>query len=444
MKIQDEKKTKTQLISELEKFRRRSKKLEKEAEKNKGIEKSAQLIQFAINHTLDAAFWMGSDARFIYINEAASRLLGYSKKELLSMSVHDIDPLFPKDAWKDHWLELKERKSFSFVSKHRAKDGRILPVEITANYVKFDRKEYNFAFVKDRTEYNKIEQSLKDGEEKYRSLVESTNDSIYVVDRTYKYLFMNKKHIVRMGFSGNEYLGQEYNKFHTPEETELFTAKANTVFDSGKSITHEYKSKKDGRYFLLTLSPIKKDDGEVKAVTVVSKDVTDYKIIEEKLHNLSLTDELTGLYNRRGFFAIAGQFLKLARRQKEGIFMLYADIDNLKEINDTFGHKEGDLALIETANILKRNYRVSDVIARIGGDEFVIIPIGTAKDNIGIITSRFEKSIEAYNSKGDREYSLALSYGLAYYDPEKPCSLDELLMQADKTMYEHKKHKKNS
>jgi diguanylate cyclase (GGDEF)-like protein/PAS domain S-box-containing protein len=442
--MQNEKKTKTQLISELEKVRRRIKKLEKETEKSEEIEKSARLIQFAINHTSDAAFWMGSDAQFIYVNEAACRLLGYSKKELLSMSVHDIDPLFPKDAWKAHWRELKERKSFSFLSKHKAKDGRIVPVEITVNYVKFDRKEYNCAFVKDITEYKKIEQSLKDGEEKYRSLVESTNDSIYVVDSNYKYLFMNKKHIVRMGFSGNEYLGQEYSKFHTPEETEIFTAKVNTVFDSGESITHEYKSKKDGRYFLLTLSPIKKDDAKVNAVTVISKDVTDYKIIEEKLHDLSLTDELTGLYNRRGFFAVAGQFLKLARRQKEGTFMLYADIDNLKEINDTFGHKEGDLVLIETANILKRNYRESDVIARIGGDEFVIIPFGTAKDNIGIITSRFEKSIEAYNAKSNREYSLSLSYGLAYYDPEKPCSLDELLIQADNTMYEHKKHKKNS
>ena len=124
--------------------------------------------------------------------------------------------------------------------------------------------------------------------------------------------------------------------------------------------------------------------------------------------------------------------------------MLYADIDNLKEINDTFGHKEGDLALINTADILKKNYRESDIIARIGGDEFVVIPIGTAKDNIEIIISRFDKSIETYNSKSNREYNLSLSYGLAFYDPANPCSLDELLMQADKTMYEHKKHKKNS
>ena len=124
--------------------------------------------------------------------------------------------------------------------------------------------------------------------------------------------------------------------------------------------------------------------------------------------------------------------------------MLYADLDNLKEINDTFGHKEGDVALIETANILRENYRESDVIARIGGDEFAMIPIGTAKDNIGIITSRFEKSIESYNSTRKLKYNLSLSYGLAFYDPENPCSLDELLMQADKAMYEHKRNKQSA
>jgi len=439
--MHDEKKTKTQLISDLQKFRRRIVKLEREAGKNKEAEKSARLIQFAIDCTSDAAFWMGSDAKFIYVNEAACRSLGYSKKELLSMNVHDIDPLFPKEAWKDHWRELRKRKSFSFVSKHKAKNGKVIPVEITANYVRFDRKEYNCAFVKDITEDQRVEQALREGEEKYRSLVESTNDSIYVIDKKYKYLFMNKKHMDRMGFSGNNYLGQEYRKYHTLEETALFTDKVKAVLNSGESVTHEYRSKQDGKYFLLTLSPIKQDDGMVKAVTVCSKDITAYKIAEEKLHNLSFTDDLTGLHNRRGFFVVAEQFLKLARRQKEGIYMLYADLDNLKEINDTFGHKEGDLALTETANILKKNYRESDVIARIGGDEFAIIPVGTAKDNIGIITSRLEKCIETYNATTNRQYKLSVSYGLAYYDPQNPCSLDELLMQADKAMYEHKKKK---
>jgi diguanylate cyclase (GGDEF)-like protein/PAS domain S-box-containing protein len=292
------------------------------------------------------------------------------------------------------------------------------------------------------TERRNAEEALKKSEEQYRSLVESTEDSIYLLDRNYRYIFMNKKHITRMGFSGNEYLCHAYSEFHSSDETKWLIEKANNVFNTGESVRHEHKSSRDGRYFLLTLSPIKNSDGTVEAVTVISKDITDYKTMEEKLHTLSLTDQLTGVYNRRGLLTLVDQLFKLSKRQKQGIFLLYADIDNLKEINDTFGHKEGDTVLVETANIFKKIYRESDIIARIGGDEFVVIPVGTAGDNIEIIISRLQKSLEIYNSGKNRGYKLSLSTGIVFYDPEHPCSINELLVQADKLMYEQKMHKK--
>lgn len=297
---------------------------------------------------------------------------------------------------------------------------------------------------KQETDHKRVEEVLGESDEKYRSLVESTEDSIYLVDRNYKYLFMNKKHLSRMGFSGDEYLGQEFGKFRSPDETKWFVEKANEVFNTGESIQHEHKSLRDGKYFLRTLSPVKKSDGTIIAVNVVSKDINKLKSMEEKLRALSLTDELTGMYNRRGFFTLVEQLLKISKRQKKGIFMLYIDLDNLKVINDTFGHQEGDLALIDTANILKENYRESDIIARIGGDEFVVIPVGTAEDSIEIIITRLQKAVEVHNSEGNRSYRLSLSAGIAYYDPESPCSIDELLVQGDKSMYEQKRHKYKS
>lgn len=288
------------------------------------------------------------------------------------------------------------------------------------------------------------EEALRKSEEKYRILVESTEDSIYLVDRNHKYLFMNKKHISRMGFSGDEYLGHAYSEFHSPDETKWFVENVNKVFNTGRSIHHEHKSLRDGRYFLQTLSPVRKYDGTITDVTIISKDINELKRMEEKLRTLSLTDELTGLYNRRGFFTLVEQLLKLSKRQKTGIFMLYADVDNLKNINDTFGHQEGDLALIEIANILKKNFRESDIIARIGGDEFVAIPVGTAGDTIEIITARLQKSFEIYNEERNCSYKLSLSVGTAYYDPEHPCSIDELLIQGDKLMYERKRQTRES
>jgi diguanylate cyclase (GGDEF)-like protein len=166
--------------------------------------------------------------------------------------------------------------------------------------------------------------------------------------------------------------------------------------------------------------------------------------LQKKVRTMAVTDELTGLYNRRGFFSLVEQLLKLCKREKKGIFMLYTDVDSLKKINDTFGHKEGDMALIDIADILKKNYRESDIIARIGGDEFVVITVGTTKESAEIATSRLKKNLEIHNAEANRNYKLSLSFGLAYYDPENPCSIDELLVQGDKLMYEQKRHKQRS
>ncbi|HAM52455.1 MAG TPA: diguanylate cyclase response regulator [Nitrospiraceae bacterium] len=165
--------------------------------------------------------------------------------------------------------------------------------------------------------------------------------------------------------------------------------------------------------------------------------------LQEKLRMMAITDELTGLCNRRGFFTLAEQQLKLAMRHKKGIFMLYADLDGLKSINDTFGHQEGDRALSDAASILKKTCRESDIVARVGGDEFAVIPLGHTVDQIGTITTRLQKNIENHNEKGKRQYTLSMSFGVSYFDPENPCSIDELVAHADTVMYEHKKLKKS-
>jgi diguanylate cyclase (GGDEF)-like protein/PAS domain S-box-containing protein len=291
-------------------------------------------------------------------------------------------------------------------------------------------------------ERKKIEKALLKSEEKFRSLVESTDDSIYVVDRDYRYVFINKKHLTRLGLSVHTYAGRLYSDFHTPDETKIFVEKADKVFNSGESAYHEYQSLRDKRYFLLTLSPAIKEHGTITAITVISKDITDYKKMQEQLHALSVTDQLTSIYNRRGLFTLSDRLFKEAKREKKGIYMLYADIDNLKNINDNFGHKEGDAVLMNTANILKANYRESDIIARISGDEFVVIPVGTFGDDVEKIIDRLEKSLEIYNSERKHDYRISLSTGIAYYDPDNPCSIEDLLIQADKLMYENKKNKK--
>jgi diguanylate cyclase (GGDEF)-like protein len=161
---------------------------------------------------------------------------------------------------------------------------------------------------------------------------------------------------------------------------------------------------------------------------------------EKALLALSLVDELTGLYNRRRFFVLAEQYFKLAARTKKRLSLLFIDMDNLKWINDHYGHSEGDQALIELANILKRSFRESDIIARIGGDEFVVLSESTDESN-EILTTRLCENIRDYNAKGSRPYTLSISVGMTQSDPNHPISIDELLSKADASMYAQKRKK---
>lgn len=161
---------------------------------------------------------------------------------------------------------------------------------------------------------------------------------------------------------------------------------------------------------------------------------------EEALLALSLMDELTGLYNRRRFFVLTEQYIKLSVRTKKGLLLLFIDMDNLKWINDHHGHNEGDQALINLANVLKKTFRESDIIARIGGDEFVVLSEST--DEKGeIVLTRLYENIRDYNAKVSQDYKLSISVGAAQFDPEYPIPIDELLSKADALMYAQKRRK---
>jgi len=162
---------------------------------------------------------------------------------------------------------------------------------------------------------------------------------------------------------------------------------------------------------------------------------------EEELRAMAITDQLTGIYNRRGFLTLAGQQIKLSHRTKKGGILLYADLDGMKQINDSLGHEAGDRALIELAAALQKAFRSTDIIARMGGDEFAVLAIDTTEDNIDVYLTRLREWIHSRNNRDNAEFKIAFSVGYSFYDPAKPCSIDALLSSADRQMYEQKKSK---
>jgi diguanylate cyclase (GGDEF)-like protein len=163
-------------------------------------------------------------------------------------------------------------------------------------------------------------------------------------------------------------------------------------------------------------------------------------MLQAELGNLALTDELTGLYNRRGFMALAERQLKLGRRSGREMLLFVMDVDRLKQINDSLGHFEGDRALRRTADALEETFRDSDVIARLGGDEFAVLAIEAAGHSEPTIKTRLFECLKSISAEQPR-YEISLSLGVARFDPRNCASIGELMAKADQTMYEQKRRR---
>lgn len=165
--------------------------------------------------------------------------------------------------------------------------------------------------------------------------------------------------------------------------------------------------------------------------------------LQQTIRSMALIDPLTGLYSRGAFRMLADQQLKLAQRAQRRLLLFCADVDGLKAINDRWGHPAGgDQALKEAASALRQTFRRSDVVARIGGDEFAVLAIEVREDAEPILRSRLQERLLQLNAQPNRSWSLSLSIGAAVFDPASPCSLDDLLTEADKALYDQRRRKR--
>jgi len=160
--------------------------------------------------------------------------------------------------------------------------------------------------------------------------------------------------------------------------------------------------------------------------------------VQLELLNLSLIDDLTGLHNRRGFLALGEHYVKLANRSGMPFMVAFVDLDGLKKINDTFGHQEGNRALVETAGVLRDSCRQSDILSRMGGDEFAILIADVDKNCADVVLRRIQQKLDSCNANPGRRYRLSLSVGIVAANLNDPADLEQLLHQADVLMYAQK------
>ena len=409
--------------------------------------KEQRRLQDAILDSIPApVFYKDNQGKYLGCNRAFLDFLGLSKTQVIDKSVFEVmSPEVAEIFYQADQNLFRERGAQVYETRIPFADGRIHDV-IFHKAIFSDKEGVDAGIVGviiDVTERKGAEESLRESEERYRTAIEQSNDGIALV-KGGLHIFVNQKMAEIFGYDRpEEIIGQPVAMLVHPDDRER-VINLNRQRQKGESVPDKYEFKgrrKNGEPIYIEVSAAKTTyQGEAISL-VYLRDITDRKRAEEALKTLSIKDDLTGLYNRRGFFALAEQGLKTAQRMGTEMLLIYGDLDNLKKINDTFGHKEGDQALMVISQILKETFRESDIIARIGGDEFVMLAMNSFETSAEKLINRFEQVLNDHHLQTKPSHKLAMSFGIACFNPQNPSSIDALLVEADKLMYENKQKK---
>jgi diguanylate cyclase (GGDEF)-like protein/PAS domain S-box-containing protein len=296
-------------------------------------------------------------------------------------------------------------------------------------------------------EQERIKKALVESEEHFRNAFDYAAIGMALVSPEGNWLRVNRSFCEIVGFSEAELLVSDFQAITHPDDlgNELAEMYRMTV---GEILTSQVEKRYVHRFghdvwVSSSFSLVRDTSNRPLHFIFQVQDITERKRAEAAIQTLSLADELTGLYNRRGFMAFCKQHLNTIRRTNKGIVIVYADLDGLKAINDSFGHKEGDRALVKTAELLKETFRSSDVLGRLGGDEFTILAAVEPDGGREKLLARLQEKFDSYNLLRVCPYDLSISVGVAQLDPEARESMEDLMAAADAAMYENKRGKRN-
>lgn len=412
-----------------------------------GRRQGAQSLRALLDHVPDIIARYDRHLRFVYVNQAVEKLTGTPPEMLVGktnavMGVTEAERGVLDEALRQVFAVGQETSvEFQFTTPlglcHLL--SRLVPEFAPGGGV-----GHVLVISRDATDLKSVEENSRAGERRYRRLVDDGKGLICEHDLGGALLSVNAAAAHALGYEAAEMVGKSLADFvpqvRRPEVGEYLERVRR---EAGAGGLMRVLKKCGCERVWAYQNVLCEEGGGATFVIGHAHDVTDLKRTEAALRELIVTDELTGLYNRRGFFKVAGQWLKAARRAGRGCALVYADMDGLKQINDAHGHAEGSRAIARVAGVIKDTFRSTDITARIGGDEFtVLVTDAVSQMTVETTVARLQENLHRHDARGEYPYSLTLSVGVLSVGSDVELSIEELLARADERMYEHKREKR--
>lgn len=416
----------------------------KTLEKKYEIQKEKDRYQQILNLSSDGVYIINLDGKLIECSEPGISMLGYTKEELQTMSIYDFNPIYTQEMHKDI-LEKMEDINYVLKTKHKRKDGSIFDVQITARLMIFNEKSYIYASARDISKEKTFEEKLQKERDFAFSIV--NNSSMILLTNGKEIEFANKALLTFFDCNDKNEFKDKYKCicYEFIEDKRYFYLENDE--DKNEWVERLLKLPLDKR--MVCIKSVLNSELKVFSIFAIKHEKNSYLInltdISEQmakqliLENKVIHDKLTNAYSREYFDisnqAIIAENMKINKKTAIAMF----DLDDFKQVNDTYGHDVGDAVLVELVKVIKKNSRDDDVLIRWGGEEFIIILAIKNKNDLYRILENYRKTIENYTFT--EELSITCSLGGAIYKYSE--NIHETIKRADNRLYKSKNNGKN-
>lgn len=398
------------------------------------LEKSEKQYRALVENSQIGIFSSKLSGEIVYVNDAIVNILGYDSQEELYKQKAITSYKFPEQRSELLHELTKNGKVDSFEATVLNKHNEEKIILISAH---IEDDTLSGVFI-DITESKKAVEEIT----KLSKAMEEIDDIIMISDRSGILTYVNDAYINHTGYSREESIGKSASLLKSAKHDKTFYKELWQIILSGEVYRGlVINRKKDGELYYeeKTISPIKDEKGKITSFVSTGKDITDRIEMQQDLEKLASTDQLTGIYNRHKFEELYSNELERAKRYKKPLSLVMFDIDHFKNVNDTYGHDAGDAVLQRIAKIIKENIRTSDIFARWGGEEFLILCIESELNNAAALAEKLRTSIES--EEFDKVGRITSSFGVASYIDKE--AKDIFIKRADDALYIAKNEGRN-